>query len=76
MAEGTHSDLGTPNRGDDESSTGAGTVPSGLTEESPSNQEGGAANSTSPSSLPGYLPWEQDMEMVSKYLDRKVRWVL
>ena len=23
-------------------------------------------------SLPGYLPWEEDLEMVSKYLDRKV----
>lgn len=25
--------------------------------------------------LPGYLPWEEDLEMVSKYLDRKVAWV-
>ncbi len=24
------------------------------------------------SSLPGFLPWEDDPEMVSKYLDRKV----
>ncbi len=32
-----------------------------------------APDSTSPSALPGYLPWEGDMEMVSKYLDRKVR---
>ena len=23
-------------------------------------------------SLPGYLSWEEDLEMVSKYLDRKV----
>ena len=22
--------------------------------------------------LPGYLPWENDLEMVSKFLDRKV----
>ncbi len=29
--------------------------------------------STPPSALPGYLPWEEDMEMVSKYLDRKAR---
>ena len=23
--------------------------------------------------LPGYLPWEKDLEMVSNFLDRKVR---
>lgn len=28
--------------------------------------------STRAESLPGYLPWENDLEMVSKYLDRKV----
>ena len=73
MAEGTQSDFETPNRGEDEFSPGAGT----MTEESPSDQqESRAADSTSPFSLPGYLPWEQDMEMVSKYLDRKVRWAL
>ena len=27
---------------------------------------------TSPSSLPGYLPWEQDLQMVSKFMDKKV----
>ena len=26
----------------------------------------------SPHSLPGYLPWEDDLEMVSKFMDRKV----
>ena len=29
--------------------------------------------STKPECLPGYLHWEDDLEMVSKYLDRKVR---
>ena len=28
--------------------------------------------SVEPQDLPGYLPWEQDLEMVSKFLDRKV----
>ena len=28
--------------------------------------------SLEPQDLPGYLPWEQDLEMVSKFLDRKV----
>lgn len=30
-------------------------------------------SSTSPSSLPGYLPWEHDLQMVSRYMDTKVR---
>lgn len=29
-------------------------------------------DTTPPSTLPGYLPWEEDMEMVSKYINRKV----
>ncbi len=39
------------------------------------NQDGleESPESTPPSGLPGYLPWEEDMEMVSKYLDRKAR---
>ena len=28
--------------------------------------------SVDPQNLPGYLPWEQDLEMMSKFLDRKV----
>ena len=28
--------------------------------------------SVDPQDLPGYLPWEQDLEMMSKFLDRKV----
>ena len=28
--------------------------------------------SVEPQDLPGYLPWEQDLEMMSKFLDRKV----
>ena len=26
-----------------------------------------------PSSLPGYLPWEQDLQMVSAFMDKKVQ---
>ncbi len=36
-------------------------------------EESPESTSTPPSALPGYLPWEEDMEMVSKYLDRKAR---
>lgn len=32
----------------------------------------GESSSVEPQTLPGYLPWEQDLEMVSKFLDRKV----
>lgn len=32
----------------------------------------GQPSSVEPQALPGYLPWEQDLEMVSKFLDRKV----
>lgn len=38
-------------------------VEEGLPEES---------SSMEPQTLQGYLPWEQDLEMVSKFLDRKV----
>ena len=31
-----------------------------------------AADATAAHTLPGFLPWEDDLEMVSKYLDRKV----
>lgn len=37
----------------------------------PSNSQA-STDSHESTSLPGYLPWEKDMEMVSKYLDRKV----
>ena len=30
------------------------------------------SSSMEPQALRGYLPWEQDLEMVSKFLDRKV----
>ena len=38
-----------------------------------SGGDGRCAHSTTDAqSLPGYLPWEDDLEMFSKYLDRKV----
>ena len=32
-------------------------------------------SSVEPKELPGYLPWERDLEMISRFLDRKVRTV-
>ena len=36
------------------------------------SQEPKLTASVEPQDLPGYLPWEQDLEMMSKFLDRKV----
>jgi hypothetical protein len=36
------------------------------------SKEPKATPSVEPQDLPGYLPWEQDLEMMSKFLDRKV----
>ena len=33
----------------------------------------GESSSVEPQALPGNLPWERDLEMVSNFLDRKVK---
>lgn len=49
----------------------------------PSGGDSGATRSSStstgpapPPSLPGYLPWEEDHQMVSRFLDKKVNSIL
>ena len=41
-------------------------------EEKRTSKEPQLASAVEPQDLPGYLSWEQDLEMVSKFLDRKV----
>ena len=41
-----------------------------------SQEQDTGVQGTAVESLPGYLPWEDDLEMVSKYLDRKVAYLL
>ena len=41
-------------------------------EEKGASKEPQLTSAVEPQDLPGYLSWEQDLEMVSKFLDRKV----
>lgn len=43
-----------------------------MDEEGSTSTETKLNTSVEPQDIPGYLPWEQDLEMVSKFLDRKV----
>lgn len=47
-------------------------TPKGTDMEEEGTSKGPQLASVESPDLPGYLPWEQDLEMMSKFLDRKV----